>query len=804
MKYTLLVLLLSAGLALCGQTSYLVSINVDDAETRDPLSYVSIQVLGTTEGGTTDETGRWSIRLPAGEYTFISSFIGYTNDTLTTTISEDVRLRVRLLSSSATLNTVTVTSNDARDRLERPLMGVERLSIDQIEALPVALGEVDVLRGLQLVSGVSSAGEASNGLSVRGGTIDQNLLLLDGAPVFTPTHLFGLFSIFTPDALGSASLYRANIPARYGGRLASIVNVQTRSPNTNKFKLRGGIGLVSSRLAVEAPLTKNGKLQVLAAGRAGFNDFIFGLVERLKNTKSRFSDATLKLRYLANDKNIFTFSGFYSKDFYEIDLLNTFGGIIAESNQYDYLTLNGTVDWLRVINDRTSLLTKVISANHTPKVLFPQRDTDNIIEFGSAIRYNSVSSSLDYRGGGGHHLSGGIDLIRYDLSPGQLDPGGSEAVTFTELPKEQALELTLHVEDEWTVSEALTLSAGLRYTRFSELGPGTQRTYEPGVELTEESLTGVTDFAAGETLQTYSGFEPRLGLSYKLTDRLRFKAAYAVTRQYLQNIYNSTTPLPTSRWLVSNNHIVPQRASLVSAGFYHLLNDAGLELSVEAYFRDIDNLLEYKPGADFFLDPTVETDVIQGRGKAYGVEIGLKKSYGSFTTRANYTYARSLNLVQGNTFNTTVNRGEWYNGYFDQPHTLNATIGFDDGKTHKVGFTLVAQSNRSYTEPNGVLELNGATVPLFLERNNARLPVYHRLDFSWTIHNARMRKTRWVGDWTFTVYNLYGRKNAYNIYYQPRLGSGNADVFLDSPLASFKLAIFGAPIVSLTYSFKFE
>ncbi|WP_020567137.1 TonB-dependent receptor [Neolewinella persica] len=804
MKLPFLTFLFLLCTGLLAQETYLVTINVDDAETREPLSYVSLQVLGTGEGGITDETGRWNIRLLKGGYTFVASFIGYGNDTLSVTIDEPQTLNIRLISASATLSTVTVTTNDARDRLERPLMGVERLNIKQIEALPLALGEVDVFKGLQLISGVSSAGEASNGLSVRGGTIDQNLLLLDGAPLFTPTHLFGLFSIFTPDAVGSVNLYRANIPARYGGRLASVVNVQTRSPNTRNFKLQGGIGLVSSRLAVEAPLTRDGRLQVLAAGRFGFNDFLFGLVERLRNTKSRFADGSLKLRYLANDKNIFTFSGFYSKDFYQIDLLNSFGGIVATSNQYDYKTLNGTMDWLRVINDRTSFLTKVISANHNPRILFPQEASDAVIEYGSGISYNAVEASLDYRSASGHHLSGGAQLVRYDLQPGQLDPGGSPAISFTELPAEQALELTFFAEDEWTVGEALTLSAGLRYTRFSQIGPGTLRSYEPGEELLEETLVGTTEVGAGTPLTTYDGFEPRLGLSLKLTDRLRFKAAYAVTRQYLQNIYNSTTPLPTSRWLLSNQHVVPQQANLFTAGFYQLLGDKGLEFSLEGYYRKIDNLLEYKPGADFFLDPTVETDVLQGQGQAYGFELGMTKTAGAVTSSVNYTYARVRNRVKGDNFNTTVNRGEWYNGYFDQPHTFNGTLGWDDGKTHRVGFNLVVQSNRPFTEPNGVIELDGNVVPLFLERNNARLPLYHRLDFSWTIHNPHMKKSRWVGDWTFTAYNIYGHRNAYNIYYLPRLGSGDEEVFLDSPLASYKLTIFGAPIVSLSYSFKFE
>ncbi|MEL6140299.1 MAG: TonB-dependent receptor [Bacteroidota bacterium] len=792
------------GNVLIAQESYILEIRTVSEETNTALAFVNLQIEGTDLGGTSDENGNWRVRVPAGKTVVLASFIGYEDEKATVDISGDTRLTLSLYSIAEQLETVIVSDDDASERIERPLMGVERLSMKQIQTLPVALGEVDVFRSLQLLSGVSSAGEASNGLSVRGGTIDQNLVLLDGAPIFTPTHLFGLFSVFTPDAVGAVDLYRANIPSRFGGRIASVVDVRSRIPNTEKFKMQGGIGIVSSHLSIETPVTKDKKLQLLAAGRGGFNDFVFGLVERLKNTRSWFADGTLKLRYRASEKNIFTLSGFYSKDFYQIDLLNSFGGIVAESNQYDYFTLNGSAEWLLLFNDRTSMQTRLVSSNHQPKILFPQEDTDFVIEYGSKIRYTSLQTTLDHLTNTGHHFSGGIQLLRYDLQPGSLDPGGSTAVRPINLEKEQGVEASLFVEDEWKMSKNLTLSLGLRFTQFMQLGPGEQRTYEPGAELSPESLTATTRFSAGQTMQTYNGWEPRLGLSYRMSPRSSIKAAYALNRQYLQNIFNSTTPLPTSRWAVSDNNIVPQQAQLYSAGLYHLMGRGKYEISLEGYYRTIDNLLEYKPGAEFFLNPTVETDILQGEGEAYGIEIGIHKHKGTLTGQLNYAYARVRNRVAGGSFSNTINRGEWYDGYFDQPHTFNSSITIDDGKTHRVSLNLVVQSNRPYTIPNGFVEVDNLSVPLFLERNNARLPVYHRLDFSWTIHNPNMKKSRWVGDWTFTVYNLYGRKNAYNIYYQPRQAGSPSNIFGSSPLGSYQLTIFGAPIVSLAYSFKFS
>ena len=801
LRFLSLVLFLSWGY-LTAQ-DHVVTVRIADAETELPLPYVNVQLANSAQGGMTDEEGQHTFTVPAGKATILASSVGYEPVRLQLTITAAREIDVLLVPIAETLETVTVSSDDASARLETPLMGVERLSIKEIEFLPVALGEVDVFRGLQLVSGVNSAGEASNGLSVRGGTIDQNLVLQDGAPVFTPTHLFGLFSVFTPDAVGSVDLYRANIPARFGGRVASVVDVRTRNPTSDKFKLQGGIGLVSSRLSMETPVTRDKRLKVLASIRVGLNDFVFNFFDRLKNTRSKFGDGTLKLRYTADERNIFTFSGFYSRDFYQIDLINGFAGIEASTNQYDYSTLNGTFDWLRLLDESTSLQLRLVRSDHRPSVIFPEVDRDNDIRYDSRIRYLSGQLSVDHRTASGHQFSGGVQLLRYGLEPGLLDPGSSNQVIAVDLEGEQAAEISGYVEDEWKATDALTVSAGIRYTRYLQLGPGSVRTYAEGMERIPSTIIG-SETTGGGTMATYGGFEPRLGLSLQLSDRSSLKAAYALNRQYLQNVFNSTTPLPSSRWKVADNNVLPQVSRLYSAGVYQLLGSRGYEISLESYYRQIDRLLEYKPGAEFFLNPAVETDLIQGEGKAYGAELSLKKTQGSLTGQVNYTYARAFNRVPGPTARSSINQGEFYPGYFDQPHTVNTSFTLDDGRTHRLSFNLVVQSNRPYSIPNGYIQTDNISAPIFLERNNARLPLYHRLDFSWTIHNAKMKKKRWVGDWTVTFYNLYGRKNAYNIYYQPRTSGRDAEVFGNSPLASYQLTIFGAPIVSLSYSFKFE
>lgn len=799
MRQLLLLFLLSLCTSGRAQT-YELSVVIEDGTTHERLAFVSLQLDPGGAGGTSNDDGKISFKLRPGKYTLRASYTGYADYERTFNMAADRSLRISL-EAGATLETVTVTDQDDRLALSRPQMGVERLTAAELESIPSVLGERDVLRSLQLMPGVTSAGEASNGISVRGGTIDQNLLLLDGAPVFTPTHLFGLFTVFTPDAVGGIDLYRGNIPARFGGRVSSVVDVQSRVPSATAPIIKGGIGLVSSHLSLETPLGE--KWSILAAGRGGFNDFTFNLIKRLKGTRSRFGDATVKLRYRPGTKDLFTFSGFYAGDFYQVDLLTSFGGLAATANQYSYLTLNGGVEWVRLLSDKLSLKTQFTNAHFAPELRFPQFDGSLVI-FASGIDQQTARTSISRSDDAKHRWTAGLQYDRYALKPGKLDPGGNPGILETNLEREQGHELSAYLEDEWEASERLTIGAGLRYTHYQRLGPGEQRQYAPGEEITEDNLIETAFVSKSGGMFTYGGFEPRLGLSYELSDNTSLKASYARSRQYLQNIFNATTPLPTSRWKVADNNIGPQTADLVSLGLSHVTKSGDYSFRLETYYRRLQDLLEYKPGADFFLNPAVETDLLRGKGRAYGLEFTASRRTGRFRGEVNYAYSRVENQVAGDDFGTRINRGEWYPGYFDQPHTFSANFTLDEGKTHELGFNLVIQSNRPYTAPNGFVEINGIDVPLFLERNNDRLPVYHRLDFSWTIHNIKRKQKAWTGDWVFTVYNVYGRDNAYNIFFQPRdAGTPPLGIFGGSPFAAYRLSVFGAPILSLSYKFTF-
>lgn len=804
MRHNLLLLLaLLLGTSVLAQ-DFTLSLRALDDETGAPLPFMSVQLSPGGAAGTMDEAGELKFKLRGGRYTVRATFTGYTDYEKVVLLEADRAFVIRMEPTSELLETVVVTDQDARLNLSRPQMGVERLSAQQLASIPTVLGERDVLRSLQLLPGVSSAGEASNGISVRGGTLDQNLLLLDGAPVFTPTHLFGLFTIFTPDAVGGIDLYRGNIPARFGGRVSSVVDVSSRTPNSDGLILKGGIGLVSSNLSVETPIGKSGKWNVLVAARGGFNDFAFSLVDRLRETKSRFGDATLKLRYRPSENDLITLTGFYSQDFYQVDLLTTFGGVAATSNQYAYLTLNGGLEWVRLLGDQLSLSTQVTNAHYAPELRFPQLDGESIINFASTIDQQTVRTALSGDESAEHAWTLGVQLDRYTLNPGRLDPGGSTSVRAISLDRERGEEFSVYLEDNWTVSDRFTIGAGLRYTHYRQPGPGENRIYRAGAELTASNLERTESFASGDIISSYGGLEPRLGISYQMGPNTSLKASYARSRQYLQNIFNATTPLPTSRWKVADANVAPQTANLVSAGISHVTPRGNYAFRMETYYRQLMDLLDYKPGADFFLNPAVETDLLRGEGRAYGLELTATRQTGRLTGELNYAFARVENRVRGADFGTRINRGEWFPGYFDQPHTFSANLVLDEGKTHELGFNFVVQSNRPYTVPNGFVDINGTDVPLFLERNNARLPLYHRLDFSWTIHNLRRQKRDWTGEWVFTVYNIYGRDNAYNIFFQPRdAGTPPLGIFSGSPFAAYRLSIFGAPVVSLAYKFTF-
>lgn len=781
--------------------SVLVEFQVLDAQNDKPIEFASIFIQPCDCGGTTDAAGILTKNLEVGtDYKVITTNLSYESDTLEMRLSRASSYTILLSSQDYTLEQITVTSSDASQNIESTQMGVQQLNATQIKSLPTAIGEVDILRSMSMLSGVGSAGEASNGLSVRGGSLDQNLILLENAPIFNPTHLFGVFSVFTPDAVSNVELYKANMPARFGGRIASVMEVGIKNPDMEQFKLRGGVGLVSNRLAVEVPIIQN-KLAVLVAGRASQNDFLFRSIERLQNTEAAFQDGVVKLVWRASERDNVSWTSFFSNDFYQLDINSNINNVAAESNQYKYRTWNNTLNWLHTFDSRTSLRLNYVYSDYRPQILFPQAGDENTITYQSGILYQSLLSELNLNLNPQMDLTAGLQGLQNQLAPGELLPGNSEAIDELALDEERGLELSAYANLNWNPDDRLAISAGLRFTQFYLLGGYTEAIYE-SEQL--ENPVGSTVFEAGEIVQGYNGLEPRIGVRYKLSEQTSLKASYTYTKQYLQNIYNSTTPLPTSRWKMSDRYLLPQTGSTYSLGLYQNFPNQ-TTLSLEGYYRGIDNVIDYKPGADFFLQEFIEQDVVQGQGTNYGVELNYNRRKGKWNGWFNYTWSRSLRQFNSTDIKSQINANDIFPSDFDRPHVFNGTINLKANDFNTFSFNFTYQTGRPYTTANAIFTVDDVIVPVFLGRNNSRLPDYHRLDFSWRIHNPSTDKNkRWKSDWVFTLYNLYGRQNAYNIYYGSRRGTDLGAIFGSSPLGSYQLSIFSTVVVSLGYSFIFE
>ena len=790
---------LLAGSTITLAQDYSITLNLIDKDSNEPLSGVTVIISPCNCGGISNNGGIFTKKLTKGSYNLSIEYLGYRGEKIKVELSNNQTLNIEMQVEEQQLSEVILLAQKRNQNVESSQMGVLELNIRDLIKAPSALGEFDVLKSISLMAGVNNSGDVSNGVSIRGGSLDQNLLLYDGAPVFNPTHLFGLFSVFTPDVIAGVDIYRANIPAKYGGRIASVLEINVKNPYTDKLKIEGGIGLMSSRLTITSPLIKD-KLMLIAGGRIGFSDLLFPLlIPRLKNTKANFTDSTVKLLYLPDSNNQLTYTNFLSKDFYQLDLISSIENIVSESNQYDFKTFNHSLKWLHTFKNETNLSTRFIHSNYKPQNLFPEIDSENIIRFKSQIQYSRAQFEFTNNKNINLEYYTGFEFKRYQISPGTLDPGNGTSINSVDLIRETGYESSFYVNLDWKPTPKLSLSTGLRLTNFSLLGPFNEAQYD------ENGLfDNVKSFGNQESVVSYFNPEPRLGINYKLADKTSLKMSYARIFQYIQNIYNTNSPLPTSRWKISDRYILPQKNNTYGLGLYRDFADNYLEFSIEGYYRKTENNLTYRPGADFFLSEFIENEITQAEGKSYGVEISLNKIIGKFNGVFNYTWSRSLLKSNEEQPQNRINNNAWYASDFDRPHTVNASVNFEGDPYNKISLNFVGQTGRPFTIANGIFEEQNVNIPIYLYRNNDRLPMYHRLDFSWKISYNKDPKSRFKGDWIFTVYNLYARKNPFNIYYTQRNGNQDSDVFQANPLGSYELSILRGTLLSLSYNFRFQ
>jgi hypothetical protein len=766
---------------------------VVDAQTGEPLVGAVISLDFKKSGSTTDNKGFYKLSLPYGEYVIKVSSVGYNPYRSKIYIKGDMQLNVKLDDVTKQLEEVIVSASSSKKDIQTPSLGVTVLSLKGIKKLPTMMGEVDVIRSLQSLPGVSSVGEGANGLNIRGSNVDQNLIFIDDTPIFNPTHMFGLFSVFASDAIRDLELYKGGIPSRFGGRTASVLDIKMIEPNTEKFKMQGGIGLVSNRIMAEIPIIKE-KLSVLVAGRLSANDFLFKAVAppNLKNIRANFSDIATKIYFRPNAKNVFSISTYLSADYYRVDSLFSIENVIAKQTSFDYGHKNASIHWSRYFSPKLSMLVSGAISNYTTKTYAP--DSVNTIDLNSSILYRNATVSFDYQPKEGHKFNFGASVTRYDITPGTLNDGIISRVSSVKLADEQSIEAAVFIDDEWKINEKLTIQAGIRYTKYWRIGEGTENEYAPGLMPSLNTVIAKKKYEAGEVMASFGGFEPRLTMKYSLAENSSMKLGYNRQQQFFQLLSNNTTPLPTSRWKTADNFIKPQQSDFASIGFFKTYNDNVFEISLESYYRNVRNTLDFVSGANLQLNPNIETQLITGKSKAYGFEVMLQKKKGENSGWISYTYARAFNQMVGEfPAIQAINGGKWFATNYDKPHSFNVMWNMQPTTHHSFSFTFAYNTGRPFSSPSGSYEIGGKKYPVFSERNNDRIRDYHRLDFSWTINNPSMKHKRWEGSWIFTVYNLYGRQNPYSVFFK---SSKNG-------LKAYELSVFASPFVSLTYNFKF-
>ncbi|MDR6561101.1 MULTISPECIES: TonB-dependent receptor [unclassified Arcicella] len=787
----LIFILFSCTLLAQQRKAYSLKGNVTDALTGKPLVGAIISIDFKKSGILTDSLGNYFLRIPEDEYVLKVSYLGYKPFRLYVKLNKNTVVDIQLQDVTKQLEEVIVSSIATRKNILTPSLGVSLLSMKGIKKIPAMMGEVDILRSLQTLPGVSSVGEGANGLNVRGGAVDQNLIFIDDTPIFNPTHLFGLFSIFASDGIRELELYKGGVPARFGGRTASVLDIKMLDPSLDKFKIEGGIGPISNRLLLDVPIVKN-KLSILAVGRVSYNDFWFKAFapDNIKNTRANFYDIATKVFYKPNKNNTISLMTYLSHDYYRVDSLFSLENVIAKESEFRYGHQNASLKWNHYISPKASF--ELIAAFSKYKTTTESPDSVNRIDLKNSIQYQNFKANLDYAFNEKHKANVGFSAVRYDLSPGSLNRDIVSKISKVELEKEQALELAIYADDEYKLNDKLTIQYGLRYTQFLNIGPIEVRKYLEGEPKSTVSLIS-TELKNG-VAKSYGGFEPRLTMLYVFNPTTSLKFGYNRMQQFLHLISNNTTPLPTSRWKISDENVLPQISDFASIGYFKTWNDNVWEASLETYFRNINNVVDYVSGANLQLNQTLETQLLKGKGRSYGAELMITKKKGEVTGWISYTYARSFIQTTGQYPEQRINGGNWYPANYDKPHTVNIVFNATPDKHNSFSFIFAYNTGRPFSSPAGTYTLDGQQLPLYLSRNNDRIPDYHRLDFSWTITNPSMKEKRWEGSWIFTVYNIYGRSNPYSVFFTN--GKDGTKVY--------QLSVFASPLVSLAYNFKFK
>jgi hypothetical protein len=737
-----LLLLLIGTLHAAAQQKLTVSGTVRDLSTGEQLIGATIQVPELKGTGTvTNEYGFYSLTLPAGNYTLEVTYSGYAMQKQSIALQKGMKLDIKLGSSARELKEVVVSSQAKNSNVTAAQTGVEKLDIKDIKDIPVLFGERDVLKTLQLLPGVKSAGEGNSGFYVRGGSADQNLILLDEAPVYNASHLLGFFSTFNSDAIKNVTMYKGNMPAQYGGRLSSVLDVKMNDGDNENFGVSGGLGLISSKLQVEGPIVKK-KSSFLVTARRTYADAFLKLSKdsTINNNKLYFYDINAKANYNFSDKDQVYLSGYFGKD--KIGVGSVFG--------IDWGNTTGTLRWNHIFNDKLFSNTSLIYSkyNYTISIRSGATDFDII----SRIQDWNLKQEFQLFSNPRNSIRFGFNSIYHTITPGEIRSSGIN-IKSSALQKRYSWENALFVNNDWKATSRLNVNYGIRATTFSVLGSGDFYNFN-----NKGDAVDTTHYKNGEFVKTYFNIEPRISLAYILNPASSIKASYARNTQNLHLLSNATSSNPTDRWVPSSNVIKPEIADQVALGYYRNFADNHYEFSVEGYYKNMQNQIDYRDAADIYGNETVEGQLLFGKGRAYGIEFYVKKKYGRFTGWIGYTLSRTEKQIDG------INNGDWYAAKQDRTHDISVVGIYKLSKKWTVSGTWVYNTGNAVTFPSGKYNSGGQTVFYYTERNGYRMPAYHRLDLGATMQ-LRERK-RFSSELSFSLYNAYGRENAYSIEFR--------------------------------------
>jgi hypothetical protein len=755
---------------LSAQSKFTVSGTVKDAKSGESLIGVVIRLKHAQIGTTTNEYGFYSLTLPAGRDTLVYIFIGYQAKEIPLNLTKNMKQNIELGGEGVSMKEVQVSAQKPDDNVKSTEMSEVKVDIREANKIPVIFGEKDILKTIQLMPGIKSAGDGNAGFYVRGGSADQNLILLDEATVYNASHLLGFFSVFNSDAIKEVTVFKGGMPAQYGGRVSSVLDIRMNDGNDKEYHVSGGIGIIASRLTVEGPIVKD-KGSFIISARRTYADLFLKLSKDSITRKSRlyFYDVNVKANYTLGQKDRLFLSGYFGKDDFGLGSLLDF----------NWGNATGTLRWNHIFTDKLFLNSSFIVSNYSYNIQINQDPIQ--VTISSSIRDYSLKEDFSYYVNPNNTLKFGVQSTYHTFVPGSIS-ANIGAASSESLATKYAWENAGYLQDEIKLSGRLSTNIGVRLSSFTLLGPGTFYTYDKNGDVTDSSKYG-----NNQGVKTYYGFEPRASLAYILTETSSLKASYTRNNQYLHLLSNSITSSPTDLWIPSSNNVHPQIGDQYALGYFRNFEKNTYETSVELYYKNMWNLIDYKNGAQLNFNKYVESQLVYGRGYAYGAEFFVRKKYGQFTGWVGYTLSRTFRVFPD------INNGNKFPARQDQIHNLSVVGMYDLNKKWSFSASFVFNTGDAVTFPSGTYDVEGKSLPYYTERNGYRMRPYNRLDLSATVITKKTAK--FESSWNFSVYNAYFRENPYIIFFQQDPNNANK-------MQAVQIALFRA-VPSITYNFKF-